>query len=91
MTRLSFTEHPASVGENYFAHLRHALGFSVSMLKGSLAVFVHAIFPFLFARTGSGIIASLHTRMITHRAAGTVVAHPRARIQDKRPPRARAA
>jgi hypothetical protein len=67
MTKLSFTEHPASVGENYFAHLRHALGFSLSMLKGGLAVFVHAIFPFLFTSTGSGVIASLNSRMITHR------------------------
>jgi hypothetical protein len=67
MTKLSFTEHPASVGENYFGHLRHALGFSVSMLLGGLAVFVHAIFPFLFTSTGSGVIASLHSQMITHR------------------------
>ena len=67
MTKLSFTDHPAAVGENYFTHFRHALGFSVSMIKGGLAVFVHAIFPFLFTSTGSGVVASLNSRMITHR------------------------
>jgi hypothetical protein len=75
MTRLSFTEHPASVGENYFVHFRHAAGFSFSMLRGSLACLVHAIFPFLCTKTGSGIIASLNTRMITNRNA--LVAHTR--------------
>src|SRR6202035_231909 len=69
MTRLSFTEHPASVGENYFAHFRHAAGFSFSMLRGGLACMVHAVFPFLCTRTGSGIVASLNTRMITNRHA----------------------
>jgi len=65
--KVSFTEHPASVGENYFEHLRVASGFSFSMIGGGLACFVHAIFPFLFTHTGSGIIASLHTKMVTNR------------------------
>jgi hypothetical protein len=89
MTKLSFTEHPASVGENYFAHLRHALGFSVSMIKGGLAVFVHAIFPFLFTTTGSGVIASLNRRMITHRKSPLV--QRRERIRGKPTQRVRAA
>lgn len=65
--KVSFTEHPASVGENYFEHLRVASGFSLSMISGGLACFVHAIFPFLFTHTGSGIIASLNTKMVTNR------------------------
>jgi hypothetical protein len=69
MTRLSFTEHPASVGENYFVHFRHAAGFSFSLLKGGLACMVHAVFPFLCTRTASGIVASLNTRMIINRHA----------------------
>jgi putative acetyltransferase len=72
MSRLSFTEHPASVGENYLQHLRHAAGFAVSMIGGGLAVAVHAVLPFLFKKTGSGIIADLHTRMITNRRQLTV-------------------
>jgi N-acetylglutamate synthase-like GNAT family acetyltransferase len=85
MKRLSFTEHPASVGENYLQHLRHATGFAVSMIGGGLAVAVHAVLPFLFKKTGSGIIADLHTRMVTNRrqltvkrsAAQPAVAQPR--------------
>lgn len=67
MKRLSFTEHPASVGENYFQHLRHASGFAMSMIKGGCAVLVHAILPFLFVHTGSGVIATLNTRMVLNR------------------------
>ncbi|HZK92184.1 MAG TPA: DUF6356 family protein [Stellaceae bacterium] len=67
MKRLSFTEHPASVGENYLEHLRHAAGFAGNMISGGLACLVHAILPFLFTKTGSGVVATLHTRMIDHR------------------------
>lgn len=67
MRRLSFTKHPASVGESYFQHLRHATGFAVSMIGGGFAVLVHAVLPFLFTRTGSGVIADLNTRMVTSR------------------------
>jgi hypothetical protein len=66
-TRVSFTEHPNSVGENYLEHLRHALGFAGSMITGGLACFVHAVLPFLFTQTGSGVIATLNSRMITNR------------------------
>jgi Family of unknown function (DUF6356) len=67
MQRLSFTAHPASVGESYLQHLRHAAGFATSMIKGGLAVLVHAVLPFLFVKTGSGVIADLNTRMVTNR------------------------
>ena len=76
MKRLSFTEHPASVGENYFEHLRHAFGFARSMITGGLAVLIHAVLPFAFVRTGSGVIANLHTRMITHRNKASAKHHP---------------
>ena len=33
------------------------------MLAGGAAVLVHAIFPFLFARTGSRTMDGLHRRM----------------------------
>ena len=70
---MSFVEHPASVGESYLTHLRHASGFSFSMFRGGLACMVHAIFPFLFTKTASGIVASLYTRMVTNRAAGVSI------------------
>jgi hypothetical protein len=67
MLRKLFTEHPASVGESYFAHLGQALFFAGRMFLGSLACLVHAFLPFLFVRTGSRCIGELHVRMVTHR------------------------
>jgi hypothetical protein len=67
LTRL-FTGHPATVGETYFGHLRQALGFSIRMFAAALACFVHALLPFLFVRTGSSCIETLHQRMVVNRA-----------------------
>ena len=67
-SRWSFTEHPASVGESYWQHLRMASGFSLRMLAGGMACLVHGIFPFLFVKTGSATITALHGRMVTHRS-----------------------
>jgi len=67
-SKLSFTEHPATVGETYGQHFQSALGFSMSMIAGGLACLVHAFFPFLFETTGSKAIRSLHERMIAHRS-----------------------
>jgi len=62
-----FTDHPASVGENYFEHLMTALGFSAALLLAALACLVHALLPFLFVKTGSLRIANLYERMVSHR------------------------
>ena len=63
-----FLNHPASVGETYSQHLITASRFALSMVLGGFACFIHALFPFLCAKTGSAIIANLHTTMITDRA-----------------------
>ena len=68
MSRLSFTEHPASVGETYTEHMASAWSFSGRMALGALACFLHGLFPFLCTRTGSGIINELHGRMILNRS-----------------------
>jgi hypothetical protein len=86
MSDFSFTRHPASVGEDYLTHLRHALGFGVSMIGGGLACSLHAIFPFWFTHTGSGVVAALHTKMVTHRRAQGA-----RRPADKHSPKASAA
>lgn len=65
--KVSFTEHPAAVGETYAQHFHVATGFGVRMIGGGLACLVHAFFPFLFETTGSSAIRSLHERMILHR------------------------
>lgn len=62
-----FTEHPASVGETYFAHLRTAAGFGFRMVTAGLACLVHALLPFLFERTASDCICRLHERMHARR------------------------
>ncbi len=63
-----FREHPASVGETYFEHLLQALSFGIRMVLAGLACMLHGIFPFLFIKTGSAQIQTLHGRMITNRS-----------------------
>ena len=78
MSGLSFTEHPATVGETYLEHLRSAAGFSFHMIGAGLACLVHGVFPFLFKTTGSSAIRSLHERLVLNRSrhAEEVAARP---------------
>lgn len=62
-----FTDHPASVGETYGQHLAVASGFGWRLLAAGAACLVHALFPFLFERTGSRMVAQLHERMVVSR------------------------
>ncbi len=75
-----FTEHPATVGESYTEHLGMASRFSARMLLGACACMIHAVFPFLFVKTGSSIITELHERMVTHRDRRTQAPEPSAGI-----------
>ena len=68
MIRKAFTEHPASVGENYLEHVRHANSFGLRMVIGGLACMLHGFLPFLFVKTGSEQISLLHDRMIVNRS-----------------------
>lgn len=68
MIRKAFTEHPASVGENYFQHCRHANSFGIRMVIGGFACMLHGFLPFLFVKTGSEQISLLHDRMIVNRS-----------------------
>lgn len=63
-----FTEHPASVGETYFQHFCAACAFAGKMFAAAVACFIHALFPFVFVTTGSGIIRNLHERMVLNRS-----------------------
>lgn len=67
MLKRLFVDHPASVGETYVEHMATAASFGAAMFVGSLACFVHAVFPGLCVKTGSGVVADLHHRMVTHR------------------------
>ena len=67
MLKTLFAEHPASVDETYFEHLGVALSFSINMFLGATVCLVHAFLPFLFVKTGSGIIRKLYERMVLSR------------------------
>lgn len=67
----AFTEHPASVGESYGAHMTQAACFGTRMMFAGLACLVHGVLPFLFVRTGSRTIAELNERMIRNRRSTT--------------------
>lgn len=67
-----FTDHPATVNETYFEHLRTAFGFGGSMMLGALACLVHGLFPWLCLTRGSDTIRDLHRRMVSHRVAPPV-------------------
>jgi Family of unknown function (DUF6356) len=62
-----FCEHPSSVGETYLEHGHHALKFGWAMLRGSMACFIHAAFPWVHTRTGSQAIVRLHGQMVINR------------------------
>lgn len=62
-----FTEHPASIGETYAEHLAMASGFGIRMILGGCACLIHGLLPFLFVRTGSAQISTLHETMVANR------------------------
>lgn len=69
MLKRLFTEHPADAGETYFEHFCTATYFAVRMFFGAIACLIHAIFPFICVRTGSGTVSHLHDVMVTNRKA----------------------
>jgi hypothetical protein len=72
MERFSFTQHPASVGESYAEHFCAACKFAAKMISGGIACLVHAIFPFVFVKTGSSTVRKLYDQMVTDRISPTV-------------------
>jgi Family of unknown function (DUF6356) len=54
-----FTSHPHSIGESYFQHLKFASLFGARMTIGGIACLLHAIFPFIFQKTGSNILLKM--------------------------------
>lgn len=59
-----FTEHPHSIGETYFQHIKFAGIFGIKMLMGGLACIIHSIFPFLFENTGSQVLFKMMREFI---------------------------
>ena len=54
-----FTEHPGSVNETYFEHMKAALYYGFNMSLAAFFCTIHSIFPFLFKTDGSNILFRL--------------------------------
>lgn len=67
MLKRFFLEHPASVGETYWVHQRHAFRFAFSLFRGAGACFIHGVVPAFFLTTGSDTVRSLYGRMSDRR------------------------
>ena len=62
LTRI-MVDHPNSVGETYFQHMRFALRFSGTLFVAAFCALVHAVLPFCFEKTASNIIRRLYARI----------------------------
>jgi hypothetical protein len=69
-----FLDHPRSVGESYFGHLRQAMVFGTRMLAGGIACFLHGVVPAAFTHTGSRTVSRLYDRMVVNRSPLSVKA-----------------
>jgi hypothetical protein len=62
-----FLNHPQSVNETYFQHMRQALYFAFHMCVGFFVCLCHAFIPGAFEKTGSQLVTKLHDRMVENR------------------------
>lgn len=58
-----FLDHPATVDESFFQHMRFALSFALLLLAAGSAALVHAVIPCLFEKTAGNIVRKLHHRI----------------------------
>ena len=63
MTVNRFVEHPNSVGESYWQHLRAAFGYSWRMFKGATCCALHGLMPWLCTTSGSALIRELNAEL----------------------------
>ena len=54
--RIMSRGHLKQVNENYFRHMFSAMSIVFILLYASLIITVHAVFPFIWANRGTGII-----------------------------------
>ena len=67
--KISFTEHPTSLGETYLEHLASALLYTFTIGGALVVCLIHAFLPFLFENTGGDMINRLSDK-ITKRTKG---------------------
>ena len=58
-----FLDHPQSVEESYFEHMRFAGRFSLRLFGAGCAALVHAVIPCLFEKTASQMIREMHRQI----------------------------
>lgn len=58
-----FLDHPATVNETYFQHMRFAFGIAFWLAGAALAALTHALVPALCATTASRILQRLHAQI----------------------------
>lgn len=58
-----FLDHPATVNETYFEHMRFAFSFAFWLGAAAVAALVHAFIPALCETTASRILRRLTARM----------------------------
>ncbi len=58
-----FLDHPASVDETYFQHMRFALSFAFWLTVAGMAALVHAVIPAACETTASRILKRLTAKM----------------------------
>ena len=58
-----FTEHPNSVGESYFEHMKKAFNTAIKVQIIVSIILAHAIFPFLFEHTASDKILKINKEL----------------------------
>jgi len=58
-----FVQHPQTVDETYFEHMRFAGWFAGKLLAAGSAALIHAIIPAAFEKTAGNIICELHHRI----------------------------
>ena len=66
MTRLFsrvFVDHPRTVDESYFQHMRFAGWFASRLSLAAGAAAVHAVVPCLFEKTAGRMIGEMHARL----------------------------
>lgn len=62
-----FTEHPNSVGENYYQHLWFTIKTSSILMLLAVCSIIHGIFPFLLIYKVSGTISRLNKDLINRK------------------------
>ena len=69
--RTMFTAHPSSVDESYGQHFGVAISYAARLFAAGFCAFVHAILPFAFEKTASGMIRSMVADMDRRAGART--------------------